>query len=147
MVCSRGIPQLVVLAPDSDRARRIELRPGYMVVGREPGCDVRFDDPHVSRSHAALQRSGNAVYVRDLGSCGGTFIGGTAVTAARQLHPGDVVTFATAAIGPTVPLSSPTVPPQRWPARTWRLSARSPWREPWRCGSAGSAFWSLPKAS
>ena len=62
---------------------------------REPDCDVRFDDPHVSRAHAAPQRRRNAVYVRDLGSLGGTFIGGTAVTTARELHPGDVVTFAT----------------------------------------------------
>jgi pSer/pThr/pTyr-binding forkhead associated (FHA) protein len=95
MVCSQGAPLLVVLAPDSDRARRIELRQDYMVVGRTPGCEVRFDDPHVSRAHAALQRRGHAVYVQDLGSSGGTFIGGTAVTKARELRPGDVVTFAT----------------------------------------------------
>jgi pSer/pThr/pTyr-binding forkhead associated (FHA) protein len=66
-----------------------------MVVGRTPGCEVRFNDPHVSRAHAALQRRGNAVYVQDLGSSGGTFIGGTAVTRACELRPGDVVTFAT----------------------------------------------------
>jgi FHA domain len=95
MVCSQGAPLLVVLAPDSDRARRIELRQDYMVVGRTPGCDVRFEDPHVSRAHAALQRRGNTVYVEDLGSSGGTFVCGAAVTAARQLRPGDEVTFAT----------------------------------------------------
>ena len=95
MVCLQGAPLLVVLAPDSDRARRIELRQDYMVVGRTPGCEVRFNDPHVSRAHAALQRRGNAVYVQDLGSSGGTFIDGTAVTRARELRPGDVVTFAT----------------------------------------------------
>jgi pSer/pThr/pTyr-binding forkhead associated (FHA) protein len=95
MVCLQGAPLLVVLAPDSYRDRRIELRQDYMVVGRTPGCEVRFNDPHVSRAHAALQRRGNAVYVQDLGSSGGTFIGGTAVTRARELRPGDVVTFAT----------------------------------------------------
>ena len=95
MVCSQGAPLLVVLAPDSDRARRIELRQDYMVVGRTPGCEVRFEDPHVSRAHAALQRRGNTVYVQDLGSSGGTFIGGTAVTRARELRSGNVVTFAT----------------------------------------------------
>jgi pSer/pThr/pTyr-binding forkhead associated (FHA) protein len=97
MVCLQGAPRLVVLAPDSGRARRIELRQDYMVVGRTPGCEVRFNDPHVSRAHAALQRRGDAVYVEDLGSSGGTFIGGTAVTRARELRPGDVVTFATVA--------------------------------------------------
>lgn len=95
MICARDVPRLVVMAPGPDRARRIELRRDYMVVGREAACDVRFDDPHVSRTHAALQRFGNAVYVRDLGSSGGTFIGRTAVTSARKLHAGDVLAFAT----------------------------------------------------
>lgn len=95
MVRSHGAPLLIVLDPDSDQARRIELRQDYMVVGRTPGCDVRLEDPHVSRAHAALQRRGNTVYVEDLGSSGGTFIDGTAVTTPRELRPGHVVTFAT----------------------------------------------------
>jgi hypothetical protein len=48
----------------------------------------------VSRTHAALRRQGAAVYVQDLGSSCGTFVGGTAVTGPRELHPGDVVSFA-----------------------------------------------------
>jgi hypothetical protein len=50
-----GMPHLVVLAPDSDRDRRIPLDGDYMVPGRKPTCDVRFDDPGVSRANAALQ--------------------------------------------------------------------------------------------
>src|SRR5580700_6266019 len=91
---SGGTPHLVVLAPDSDRGRRIPLNRDYLVVGREQTCDVWFDDPHVSRTHAALQRRGNRVYVEDLGSSGGTFVNGAATTAARELHAGDVLTFA-----------------------------------------------------
>lgn len=90
---SGGTPHLVVLAPDSDRGRRIPLDRDYLVVGREQTCDVWFDDPHVSRTHAALQRRGNRVYVEDLGSSGGTFVNGAA-TAARELRAGDVLTFA-----------------------------------------------------
>jgi hypothetical protein len=89
-----GIPHLVVLSPDTLVGRRIELSGDYMVVGREPACDVRFDDPHVSRTHAALQRRGNAVYVQDLGSSGGTFVNGSPA-AMTELRGGDVVTFAT----------------------------------------------------
>jgi len=88
------MPHLVVLAPDSDRGRRIPLDRDYLVVGREPTCDVRFDDPRVSRTHAALQRRGNAVYVEDLGSSGGTLVNGVATTAVRKLRAGDVLTFA-----------------------------------------------------
>jgi pSer/pThr/pTyr-binding forkhead associated (FHA) protein len=36
-----GVPQLVVIAPDSYRGRRIELTREYTTVGREPTCDLR----------------------------------------------------------------------------------------------------------
>jgi pSer/pThr/pTyr-binding forkhead associated (FHA) protein len=89
-----GVPQLVVLAPGPYGGRRFELSGGYMVVGREPACDIRFDDPHVSRTHAALQRHGSAMYVMDLGSSGGTFVNGDQVTS-QELRSGDVIRFAT----------------------------------------------------
>jgi FHA domain len=92
---SASVPQLVVLSPDSCRGHRIELINDYLVVGRDPGCDVRLDDPHVSRTHAALQRRGTAVQVLDLGSSGGTFVNGYPATTARELRPGDLVAFAT----------------------------------------------------
>jgi hypothetical protein len=92
---SGKMPQLVVLAPDADRGRRIPLNGNYLVIGRERTCDVRFDDPRVSRSHAALEQRGNALYVRDLGSSGGTFVNGVTATSARELHIGDVLAFAT----------------------------------------------------
>ena len=90
-----GTLQLVVQAPESFRGRRIPLTKDYLVVGREPTCDVRFDDPCVSRAHAALRRRGNAIYVEDLGSSAGTFVNGTPAAPARQLRAGDVLTFAT----------------------------------------------------
>ena len=86
---------LVVLAPACDRGRRIPLEGGYALVGREPTCDVRLDDLHVSRAHAALQQHGHAVYVEDLGSSGGTFVNGVAAEGPREVHVGDVLTFAT----------------------------------------------------
>ena len=54
------LPHLVVLRPGSDRGRRIPLDRDYLVVGREHTCDVLFDDPGVSRTHATLQRRGNS---------------------------------------------------------------------------------------
>lgn len=86
---------LIVLAPESDRGRRIPLDKDYLVVGRERTCDVRLDDPCISRTHAALRRRGNAVYVEDLGSAAGTFVNGQAAAPARELHTGDTLTFAT----------------------------------------------------
>ena len=89
-----GVPQLVVIAPDSYRGHRIELTREYMTVGREPTCDVRLDDPHVSRTHAALERRGDSVYLQDLGSSGGTFVNGNLATR-TELRQGDIVAFAT----------------------------------------------------
>ncbi len=90
---STAVPRLVVLAPESFRGRQIELVGDYTTVGREPTCDVRLDDPHVSRTHAALQRRDGAVYVQDLGSSGGTFVNGNPARG-TELRQGDVVTFA-----------------------------------------------------
>ena len=87
-------PRLVVLAPEAIRGRQIELAADYLTVGREPDCDVRLDDPHVSRTHAALERRDGTVYVQDLGSSGGTFVNGNPAKSA-ELRQGDVVTFAT----------------------------------------------------
>jgi hypothetical protein len=92
---SGDTPHLVVLAPESDRGRRIPLNKDYLVVGREQTCDIQFDDPHVSRAHAVLRRHGNAVYVEDLGSSAGTFVNGTTAVPPRELHAGDLLTFAT----------------------------------------------------
>jgi hypothetical protein len=89
-----AVPRLVVLAPEAFRGRQIELARDYLTVGREPTCDVRLDDPHVSRTHAALERRGGTVYVRDLGSSGGTFVNDAKAMNA-ELHQGDVVAFAT----------------------------------------------------
>ncbi|HEY2239926.1 MAG TPA: FHA domain-containing protein [Streptosporangiaceae bacterium] len=89
-----GAPCLVVLAPESDRGRRIPLTGGRLIVGREQGCDVRFQDPGVSRTHAAVQRHGEAVFVEDLGSSGGTFVNGALTTALRELRSGDLLAFA-----------------------------------------------------
>lgn len=88
------VAQLVVLAPDSLRGRKIALSGDQMIVGREPACQVRLDDPHVSRAHAALRRHGQALYVQDLGSLGGTLVNGTPANPAHELRSGDVITFA-----------------------------------------------------
>jgi pSer/pThr/pTyr-binding forkhead associated (FHA) protein len=71
-----GMPHLVVLAPDSDRDRRIPLDGVYMVPGRKPTCDVRFDDPGVSRANAALQPRELRSTFKTLAPPAGTFVNG-----------------------------------------------------------------------
>ena len=87
-------PCLVIVAPDAFGGRRFRLAGYDLVVGRDPASGICLDDPHISWTHAALRRRGDAVYVQDLGSTSGTFVNGQAVMAPLQLRPGDIVAFA-----------------------------------------------------
>ncbi|MER7251195.1 FHA domain-containing protein [Kribbella sp. NPDC000426] len=86
-------PYLVV-ETGSQEGRRINLTGAHLTVGRLPNCDVRFEDPYLSRTHAALWQRGGADYLEDLGSAGGTFVNEEPVTLPRRLYPGDRVRLA-----------------------------------------------------
>jgi hypothetical protein len=86
-------PYLVVETGPHE-GQRINLTGAHLTVGRLPSCDVRFEDPYLSRTHAALWQRGGVDYVEDLGSAGGTFVNGEAITAPRRLYPGDRLAFA-----------------------------------------------------
>ncbi|MFD3401349.1 FHA domain-containing protein [Kribbella sp. NPDC058693] len=86
-------PYLVV-ETGSHEGQRIDLTGARLTVGRLPDCDVQFEDPYLSRTHAALWQRAGADYVEDLGSAGGTFVNGEAVTMPRRLYPGDRVRLA-----------------------------------------------------
>jgi adenylate cyclase len=63
-----------------------------LLVGRAVSSDIAIYDPTISRRHAELIVTPDAVQVRDLGSSNGTFINGTRVSTGR-LSPSDSVTF------------------------------------------------------
>ena len=134
-----AVPRLVVLAPEALRGRQIELCTDYLTVGREPTCDVRLDDPHVSRTHAALQRRGGTVYVQDLGSSAGTFVNGNPA-AGTELHQGDVVTFATVRArfeaAPPVTEATQAMPAQAWRDQTMTAQAGPAQERPAQAGHA-----------
>src|SRR4051794_8489424 len=47
-----------------------------VVIGRSARCELRLDDPTVSRRHCLLDVAGRWAWVRDLGSLNGTFVNG-----------------------------------------------------------------------
>jgi transcriptional regulator of acetoin/glycerol metabolism len=61
-----------------------------VVLGRDDDCTVSLPGAEVSRRHAAIQRQGRAVVLRDLDSRNGSFVNGRRVTAI-VLENGDVV--------------------------------------------------------
>ena len=89
-----GVPYLDVLSWGQMQGRRIQLNQDFLLLGRAEACHLRFDDPQLSPSHAAIRRQDGVVIVEDLGSTVGTFVNGVAVTGGREVQPGDVITLA-----------------------------------------------------
>src|ERR687888_2189189 len=52
---------------------------GNVTIGRDPGNDLTFDLPTVSREHAAVTFREGRWYIEDRGSFNGTFLNGTRV--------------------------------------------------------------------
>jgi pSer/pThr/pTyr-binding forkhead associated (FHA) protein len=57
-----------------------------IIVGRGPGVDRAFEDPAMSRQHAAIEFAGGGLRLRDLGSTNGTRLNGQAVQSAELRH-------------------------------------------------------------
>jgi hypothetical protein len=70
--------------------KRVVLDGTALLVGRSRECDIRIDDPNVSRRHAELRYDGEGWTIVDLGSTNGVKVGGRRVSSAR-LRPGDEI--------------------------------------------------------
>lgn len=69
-----------------------------LVLGRDVGCDLRLDDPGVSRRHACVERlADDSWLVSDLGSTNGLFLNGRRIANAR-LAEGDELRLGPTAI-------------------------------------------------
>lgn len=67
------------------------LPQGASVLGRGSTCDVRIDDPRLSRSHARFTVSGHSLRVEELGSRNGVLVDGHRINGMVELHHGQVV--------------------------------------------------------
>lgn len=68
--------------------RQIPLEQFPAMLGRSPDATIHLEDGWVSRKHCLIDRRGETLMVRDLGSKHGTFVNGER-RAASPLHPGD----------------------------------------------------------
>ncbi|MDH6547722.1 FHA domain-containing protein [Streptomyces sp. SAI-041] len=94
----RSGPQLTFIHPSHLYGSPLRLSAARSVLGRDPGCDIRIDDPYVSGRHALLSRSGATVVLEDLGSANGTSVNDRRLAAPQTLHDGDVLTLGSARI-------------------------------------------------
>ncbi|MEZ4448223.1 MAG: FHA domain-containing protein [Nannocystaceae bacterium] len=111
---------------------------GENVIGRDPRAEISIDSPDISRRHAQVRVTGDAVILSDLGSKNGVIIGGKPIQgeapvghgARFQLgdlvfevhHPGSQVQQALARAGETTVTrmppradEAPTTMALRWP--------------------------------
>jgi pSer/pThr/pTyr-binding forkhead associated (FHA) protein len=89
------LPMFVVTSDGPLRGQVLTVEGDELLLGRRENSDLMLSDPHVSRAHAVIRRQSGAVWIEDLGSTGGTFVNGDAVTGSQALRHGDVVRFGT----------------------------------------------------
>jgi len=69
--------------------------PGSCIIGRASVVDLCLKHPSVSRRHAQLKRSGNHLYVRDLGSQNGTYVNQQRIFQEAEVFAGDSIIIGT----------------------------------------------------
>ena len=70
---------------------RHEITKPVTVLGRSATCDIRLNDPNVSRRHAELRQQGTSYWIVDLGSTNGVEVNGVRLERTK-LDAGDKVT-------------------------------------------------------
>ena len=80
---------LITSGPDASRAISLGDE-GVLRVGRGAECEVRLNDPAMSRGQFELKVAAGRVWLRDANSRFGTFVNGVK-TAECELRPGDVI--------------------------------------------------------
>jgi DNA-binding winged helix-turn-helix (wHTH) protein len=72
-------------------ARQFLLSHGSHIVGRNAQATIPMYSSTVSRRHARIVVTDSGVFVEDLGSKNGTFIGGQRIEGRHELHDGDEI--------------------------------------------------------
>lgn len=71
----------------------VVLRGNFVSIGRGNTCDLRLNDPTVSRKHASLVLYEDGWAIEDSGSTTGTYLNGQKVTSPQLLFDGDTITM------------------------------------------------------
>ena len=66
-----------------------EIEAGRAVIGSARGVDVVIEDPTVSRLHAEVEIRDDGLWLKDLGSTNGTFVGSVRIESALEVKRTD----------------------------------------------------------
>jgi len=117
------VPRYVLRGVSGEAFGRTYPVVGTTTVGRAPECNLRLDEPGMSRVHARLLAIDDGLLVEDLGSTNGSFINGKRVLRG-EARIGDEIGFDTLRFRLVAPAH--VEEPAR-PAAATRLRLASPW--------------------
>jgi pSer/pThr/pTyr-binding forkhead associated (FHA) protein len=97
----------VTEGPDMGATLRLVEEGRTYVVGRAEKCDLPLADEDASREHATVTRRGTQVFLRDLGSRNGVYIGDSRLTPEREVvwRPPTMVRLARSVLSLDEPVS------------------------------------------
>lgn len=80
---------ILVVTRAKKQVRTFALTAGSIVIGRSEQCDLRLDDPDVSRQHATVQEENGRFTIADAGSRNGVLLNGKRIDAETEIQEGD----------------------------------------------------------
>lgn len=95
-VASGAVVAVASVLSGPDAGREFSLRSGTNMIGRQRSCEVRLDDPMVSRTHARVNITDH-IEIIDLGSANGVEVNGSLISR-EVVRSSDIVTIGGAAL-------------------------------------------------
>ena len=91
---ARNVRRLPLLVPDQNKlSHKVDMNvDGTIFVGRDPICNLYFDDPQLSPQHFAIEATEAGFILQDLDTAGGTWLNGVRVQSPRKLSVRDKIT-------------------------------------------------------
>lgn len=86
------LPRFFLRGASPEVGNRSDALVGVVTIGRGPDCNLRFDSPGLSRTHARLMATETGVQIEDLGSSNGSYLNGKRILRA-EAKVGDELTF------------------------------------------------------
>ena len=78
---------------DTNREWMVPVETNSFIVGRDESCGLKLTDKRISRRHFEIRRSGDHIWIRDLGSTNGTYVNHKKIKQAELLEPGDTISI------------------------------------------------------
>jgi pSer/pThr/pTyr-binding forkhead associated (FHA) protein len=87
--------------------RRVDLNASVCNIGSAPDATIQLSDPNVSSLHAQIKEYHGALFLRDAGSFGGTWVNGAPLSNAHELRHGDRISIGRSQLLFAWPLQAP----------------------------------------